>query len=78
MTSNASTVCSNVRPPVIERVFPTPQSDLELGDAYEQRGHGGAWKLLKARAEAAHPLFDGDHIRYEVAVHFGVSPGDIA
>ncbi len=63
--------------PLIDRAFPPEESDNELGDVYEALGHGGVHRLLVARAEAEHPLYDEVHICYAVAEMFGVSPGDI-
>lgn len=63
--------------PTIDRAFPPDESDEELGDVYETLGHGGVLRLLKARTEVEHPLYDEMHLRYTVADMFGVSPGDL-
>lgn len=63
--------------PLVDRAFPPDESDEELGDVYETLGHGGVLRLLKARAETEHPLYDEMHVRYVVAEMFGVSPGDL-
>jgi len=61
---------------VVDRIFPIEQSDVEMGDVYEQYGYKGVYDLEKQRRENGLIIPDHD-IAVDVAQAFGVSPGDL-
>lgn len=65
----------------LDRVFRPEQSDVEMGDAYERAGFSGVYQLEKSRHLADLAISGGrmneSHLRTNVAIAFGCSPGDI-